>query len=153
MRRTRRGSRRAVVLALLAATSVAACDDDGGNDGDDRSVEAFCARAENLEDASLAGIDVTDPAALDDALADARANLEELVSAAPDDPDLTEPLGAAHEANLALAALVGDLDPSDPDALASLIGELQVLSEDLTSATQEVQGWIAEHCSPPGTSP
>jgi hypothetical protein len=137
-------ARRAISLVVVAVT-LAACS--GGSNDEDRL--AFCRESQRLQAAAptLAGVDVSDPARLREALSHQRGTVRKLRHIAPDDDDLNGALQRSLDATNRLITALKGVDTRDPDAMAALIDTLQERSDRLQDASQEVANWIVRNCA------
>lgn len=107
---------RLAVAALLLLTPLA-CSDDGGDDGagpDPGSRDAFCAELRAVVESGLTVFDPLQPTSPDDS-ADA---LDRLADAAP--AAIAEDMRLLADEFAAIADLLAEVDPSDPEAAARL---------------------------------
>ena len=143
-----------VVAATLLLTACGGSDDDAASSSSATSSSAaetsadeagseFCVKAAGIEDTIGAALnDQSDPTTIPDALHAAAGEIRGIQ--APDEiaADWTALAGGVEQ----IATAFGNVDFSDPNAVATFEQEVQQLETQLNGASTNVQTYLAEHC-------
>lgn len=132
---------RRLLLAALVVLLPACSDDDGSADTGNStgSRDAFCGELRTVVQSGLTVFDPLQPAAPDDSA----AALDRLADAAP--TEIAEPMALLAEEFAAIAELLAEVDPSDPEA-AERLDELGIDPAASDAASQAVTDYARDRC-------
>lgn len=102
----------------------------------------FCTEAGSIQEEISSTVSSGDPSRLPQILRDAAQEIRTLDAPEEIAPDWTALADGVEQ----LAATVGDIDITDPQALSTLQERLAPLQQDLNEASGNVQNYLAEEC-------
>jgi len=126
-----------------AASSASATSSSAAETSADEAGSEFCVKAAGIEDTIGTALnDQADPTTIPDALHAAAAEIRGIEP--PDEiaTDWTALAGGVEQ----IATAFGNVDFSDPNALATFEQQVQQLETQLAGASTNVQTYLAEHC-------